>query len=83
MYMVQITEEFLVQRNFICILQYVSFAQYNPEIAAGRHTHKNISHGPSAPTHLLMSRVNWSKPGLNLLLMKEKEEDTLRAIISS
>lgn len=30
-----------------------------------------------------MSSVKWSKPGLNLLLMKEKEEDTLRAIISS
>lgn len=80
MYTVQITEGFVVPRNFICILQHPSFAQNNP---AGRDSHKTLLHGPSAPTHLLMSPVKWSKPGLNLLLMKEKEEDTLRAIISS
>lgn len=44
MYMVQITEEFLVQRNFICILQYVSFAQYNPEITPIKTFHMDLRH---------------------------------------
>lgn len=81
--MARITEVFLVQRGSICILKYLPFAQHNAEIVAGHHSHKNLVHGLSASTHLLMPPANWSKPGLNLLLMKEKEEDTLIAIISS
>lgn len=83
MYVVRITEAFLVQRSSICILENPPFAQHNPEIAAGRHSHKSLVRWLSAPTHLLMPPANWSKPGLNLLLMKEKEEDALIAIISS
>lgn len=47
-------------------------AKYNLQVAAEHHSCKKLLQRPSALTHLLMSPVVWSKPGLNLLLMKEE-----------